>query len=351
MLDNITIKNFRAISELTLDNLGKINLLFGENNCGKSSILEAIFCFAAQNASLPISASIFRKIYKEEKMHISTQNRIKHLFNNLKIENIISLSASSNNINELLDINCEFENSESIDPESEVYLSSHELEPDIKGITLKYQNSNLKNHISASAYIKDNPNRIDYDFLDGRIELNATFVNHITQERIYDKFSEIQKRKDTNKLVSLLSKIDNNINDLRLDDDSQIVVDTKTLPELVPIELMGDGVVKSLRIAIAILSDPDIDIVIIDEIENGLHHKSQDIVWKAIIEWAKEYNIQFFITTHSYEMIERLTRQLDDADKEILKAFRIERKKEEFRVVDLDAESLSYMIGKRWEIR
>ena len=81
---------------------------------------------------------------------------------------------------------------------------------------------------------------------------------------------------------------------------------------------MGDGIRKAFIIASAILDSPGI--ILIDEIENGLHHKSQDIVWKAIIEWSKEYNIQFFITTHSYEMIERLTRQIDEQDKNTLKS-------------------------------
>ena len=39
---NIEIKNFRGIDHLKLDNLGRVNILLGQNNSGKSSVLEAI---------------------------------------------------------------------------------------------------------------------------------------------------------------------------------------------------------------------------------------------------------------------------------------------------------------------
>jgi AAA15 family ATPase/GTPase len=42
MLDSITIKNFKAITELTLSGLSNVNYLVGKNGCGKSSVLEAI---------------------------------------------------------------------------------------------------------------------------------------------------------------------------------------------------------------------------------------------------------------------------------------------------------------------
>ncbi|AHL23066.1 MULTISPECIES: ATP-binding protein [Thermococcus] len=42
-LDWITIRNFRAISELELNNLSKINVFIGKNGVGKSTVLEAIY--------------------------------------------------------------------------------------------------------------------------------------------------------------------------------------------------------------------------------------------------------------------------------------------------------------------
>ena len=41
MIDKITIKNFKSVVDLEL-NLGRFNVLIGENGCGKSNILEGI---------------------------------------------------------------------------------------------------------------------------------------------------------------------------------------------------------------------------------------------------------------------------------------------------------------------
>ncbi|HEY9701661.1 MAG TPA: AAA family ATPase, partial [Allocoleopsis sp.] len=45
-LENLNIEKFRGLRDLELKNLGQINLLVGINNCGKTSVLEAlsIYC-------------------------------------------------------------------------------------------------------------------------------------------------------------------------------------------------------------------------------------------------------------------------------------------------------------------
>ena len=51
---NLTIKGFRGIRELTIPQLGRVNLITGKNNTGKSSILEALNLFARNGARLDI---------------------------------------------------------------------------------------------------------------------------------------------------------------------------------------------------------------------------------------------------------------------------------------------------------
>ena len=61
MLKSIKIKNLRAISELEIDNLAQVNLLVGENNCGKTTILEALFfLIGATNPHLLLKANALR---------------------------------------------------------------------------------------------------------------------------------------------------------------------------------------------------------------------------------------------------------------------------------------------------
>ena len=41
-IDKFNIHGFRGIQELTVENLNHINLIVGDNNCGKTSVLEAL---------------------------------------------------------------------------------------------------------------------------------------------------------------------------------------------------------------------------------------------------------------------------------------------------------------------
>lgn len=44
-IESINIKNYRGIQELNITNLKRINILVGNNNAGKTSLLEAIQIF------------------------------------------------------------------------------------------------------------------------------------------------------------------------------------------------------------------------------------------------------------------------------------------------------------------
>ena len=43
MFKNLRIRNFRAFGDLEIPCLGRVNLVTGKNNSGKTSLLEALF--------------------------------------------------------------------------------------------------------------------------------------------------------------------------------------------------------------------------------------------------------------------------------------------------------------------
>ena len=61
MFKNIIIKNFRGITELAVGDFRRVNLLVGKNNCGKTSVLEALFLASAPtNPELPLRINHYR---------------------------------------------------------------------------------------------------------------------------------------------------------------------------------------------------------------------------------------------------------------------------------------------------
>lgn len=76
-----------------------------------------------------------------------------------------------------------------------------------------------------------------------------------------------------------------------------------------PLSVLGDGVQRVLLIALALVNakneveGQEGKIVLIDELESGLHFSVQEKLWELIFEYANSWKIQFFITTHNRDTI------------------------------------------------
>lgn len=91
--------------------------------------------------------------------------------------------------------------------------------------------------------------------------------------------------------------------------------------------------------------------LLIDEIENGLHHSVLPIIWKGLFLAAKEFDVQIFATTHSWECIvaaDQAARQSEDYD---LALIRLDRVKEEIKATIIEEKSLATAKELEWEMR
>ena len=90
MLKTLNIENFRGIKSLNSEAFRHVNLFFGRNNCGKSSLLEAIFwLWGMSNPRIPSVLNISRGIQKFKKENFQT------LFYALNDEKKIVISGTS----------------------------------------------------------------------------------------------------------------------------------------------------------------------------------------------------------------------------------------------------------------
>ena len=48
ILNSIEVRNFRTFRDLKIEHLGRVNLLVGKNNVGKTSLLEVIRLYASR---------------------------------------------------------------------------------------------------------------------------------------------------------------------------------------------------------------------------------------------------------------------------------------------------------------
>ena len=65
---------------------------------------------------------------------------------------------------------------------------------------------------------------------------------------------------------------------------------------------LGQGVNRLFEIALALVNAKD-GLLLIDEIENGLHYSVQPAVWRMIFDMSRKLNVQVFATSHSWDCI------------------------------------------------
>jgi hypothetical protein len=80
------------------------------------------------------------------------------------------------------------------------------------------------------------------------------------------------------------------------------IAKSRVYPNPIPLRTFGDGVNRLFGIILS-LSCAKGGVLLVDEIENGLHHSILTKVWAVIFQMARTLNVQVFATTHSWDCI------------------------------------------------
>ncbi len=267
MLENIHIQNFRCFEDFKAEGFERINLIGGKNNSGKTCLLEAILCLRKEvNKAIHLSDIADLRNEKLEDI-ISQELRV-----GVKVEGTITVSGN------------QFENY------SPQYAFSTDINKNQDGCWLNPNQPNIY-YISPSQCL---PN-IDFDDIFYRVEV---------EERTKD-------------FIDVLKEIDPSITHIRTIGRDGMRPKIKQLHNRNYINLnsFGDAIKSVMRYFSPIIEREVFEkdttkeyILLIDEIENGLHYTAHYEFWKKIFAASKKLKIQIFATTHSLEMIQQFNR-------------------------------------------
>ncbi len=353
MINNIHIKNFRLFKNLEIKDLKKINLFVGRNNSGKSTILESIFLnIGATNAELPIRINAFRNLDRldditfrsffhdfniKEPIEIKIKRQNPKEFRNLYISPLFSQKKEKTiKLNEITKDEHTAINGSSI----EGLHHKFEIKKSQKGDYESY-NSDIRKF--GPSFRLDQP--INYDE-----KYRGIFLSPRSSPRDNAlRLSKLQFEKKTEDIIKILRNIEPNLKSISLLDNNYIFADIGA-KNLLPLNLLGDGINRILTIILAFYDNQD-GVVMIDEIENGFHFKSLKVLWKTIFEATKLFNVQVFASTHSWENIISFSKISNELSFNNLKLFRVETLKGINQIIDYDYDLLQNTIESEWEIR
>jgi len=360
MFETIKIENFRGMKELEIIGLKQFNLLVGKNESGKTSILEALFLLVnPANSLLVHRINLFRNLKKIDSTILEVLF-YKEIFNKgirLKAElndpretrELIITPIKNNRIVRIENTNKEIK-------KDKYYYSTEDSSEDmskITGIEMLYNYfSNDCHKEFFSKIILEGANLTFKNDKEYKEKWNGIFICEGTIfDNLINSLNELQISKKMNRVIQILKKIEPSIKSLEIGAENVIYCDIG-LRRLVPINILGMGLIKILHIISSIISRKN-GIVFIDEIENGLYYQSQKILWDAIFETSLDYNVQIIATTHSIECLRAYSMQYNKyiRNKDNLRLFRIEKENDKIDVATYNYNKLISSIDMQWEVR
>ena len=384
MLDSIYIKNYRNLKNLRIDSLGRVNLITGKNNTGKTTLLEAIGIYATKGDLSFIYQLLGER--GEDIRQIGTSGNIIsdniQMLSSLFTDRIFNFGKESAIV--IGDLKMSLFGIEEF-AEKSVYFRFvnyfDEIKRDNQGILLG------RKRIITDDYTDDiekniSDYKIGFEIKDGlrstilpldderspfrkigfqstdykdNLQLIKTFnIDRNINGRLWDNITLTEKEVHVIEALKIIEPFTERIafkSDNSSSRERTTIIKLSNADTPVPLKSMGDGINRILTIILALVN-ADNGFLLIDEFENGLHHTVQEQLWKIIFNLSQKLNIQVFVTTHSEDCIAGFENVLNNPENSLEgKLIRLDNNNGVIKQVEFDAKDLKIATDNDIEIR
>jgi AAA15 family ATPase/GTPase len=327
MLKSLQIKNFRGFRDLKVEPLKRVNLITGQNNTGKTAILEAL---------------VF--LLSDFTPNQNLRGRLPNLFRTAGgnwNENFWKWLFYNKDQTKDIDIKSSFDNSKDF----ELFVKP-------QGWKTEEMPSNLA--MPATGKLGDAPIfQLGHRPIDFKPVVFSTHPTDPSQDAVeYQRVILKRRKKQVEKLLREIDPRLEAVEALRIGDQQSppLIYADLGFSEMIPVTQLGQGFNRLLDIYSEIVVE-DAKVLLIDEIENGLHYSVMPVIWKGLFQAAKEFDVQIFATTHSWECILAADEAARADGNYDLALIRLDRVKDDIKATLINENSLSTAKELHWEMR
>ena len=355
----LDVQNFRCFGEFKFENLRRVNLIAGRNGVGKTTLLEALFLHLGRhNPSLWLSLHAFRGIPTVEAKPLSMWG---WMFRNRDVHKEICLTGHmTDSRRPSLTMSLVPPETAILSTENSVGAGSSDSERSFESteleateLLIEWDDAKGQGHETRVRTTPDGKLRIDG--LE-RVDLPTGVFSSARSRKSRDdahRFSDVVKARSEEALVEALRVLEPRLQRLELlatTGDEYAVHGDIGLVQPVPLQYLGEGITQLLSTLVGMLAATN-GAMLIDEVENGIHHEVLLDVWKVINEASKRSNVQLFLTTHSWENIIAAHSVFRDSTNYDFALHRLDRVDGEIKAKSYDQETLQAAIDGNIEIR
>lgn len=355
MYTSLKIENFRCFAQLEIDHLARINLIAGKNNTGKTSLLEAVYTL-----DLPQYFDLTLLLRSRPEAKLEHPQDLTALFSTVEHKPVVLTGSVVDPSTNRTRTHC-------------VQISQRRFSEDLQESDAfrRLMLAAADQSILQFAYQFDDVVKMHYSTLNGRVNTlteqgrpkqwtafalaSGAISPRSTDAARLGELLKVDVEQYEAELLRLIRLIDPRVKGIRSLARGDVVIihvqfeGSKTMQ---PITLLGAGLQRFISLMLALWSAQN-GVVLIDEIENGLHYSVQVDVWKAIAKAAREFNVQVFATTHSREMIEAAQQAFSGGSASEFRYLRLDRSKKtgDIIAVPYGSETLEAALEMDAEVR
>lgn len=347
MLRDITIENYRLFEKFQLEGLTQVNLLVGTNNSGKSSLLEAIYLLVNhEDPTVLLNVLDNRGEYiLEENGDANELYQISEIFRGHKLKSdcsvIISSQQDESKFIEYAFIDYDEPSASDKFIERRVrYVFKGRDKEDIRGSF--YLDDDVFTRGFSGSIIRHTNKRI----------ITTERLNYRVITRLWNQLVLTPKEDMVLEALRILEPDVERITFLSqttVEMSIQLKIKGKDTP--VPLGSMGDGMYRVFALTLSLVNSEN-GVLLVDEIDTGLHYKALTKMWRLVIETAKKLNVQVFATTHSWDCLSSFQKVLTEEKAETIgSVFRLERTDNQIGYVTYSSEELAIAVEHDIEVR
>ncbi len=373
ILNSLEIQGFRGFRHLQIGQLGRVNLIVGKNNVGKSSLLEALQLYG-HNAHPSFIWEMLR--LRDESIYSSYRRTIRAV----DVKSLKYLFYGRREIGVLTEpirIGPDSSSEQTLSISVGWFVTQADESGGSKTRLLQPEEYDTVENPVPRFIIQLGKQRRTYPFRPGlRSELETPTLNCVAitsngldRGLIGEFWDSIVLTELEDDVLAALRIVAPGVERLSLAGETNsgerlvedfVAKERDRIPmpilrvagidEPIPLRSLGDGMQRVLGIALA-LANARNGLLLIDEFENGLHYSVLPDMWHLIFQVAHRLNIQVFATTHSWDCIEAFQQatQGDHGEKGML--IRLENRDGEIGVTLFDERKLGIATREQIEVR
>ena len=343
-LSSFEAVHYRGTDGLSLSPLTRVNLITGSNGIGKTALLEAIWLFG--NRYSPESVW-HRDVQRSDRPVIDPIAELSG--------GTLELQGTENGSKHQLKVTFQSVShvAQTVDNTGPAQVMGHleaeiDGEPPAKDERYKHLKSVYPTPPGVVLYDTPLPPEWRRPYV-----IEGTRWQHETPDEYMQRYSDLVRRgrkQDLSNAMGLLSPGLTGV-EILTENGRHYMLATTEAGDQRPLKDLGGGIIRLFRLYLSIDAARE-GVMLVDEVENGIHYSVFEDIWQRIRDWTNESRVQLVATTHSAECIDAAMEAFADnpEDLSIHKIFENEDTGQ-IRAVTFSGEALEGARELNWEVR